>query len=128
MTLSLLRVQSNGASVVIDGPCDVFYQIQSVSHVVVHIGQLGVQVERLPIVHDRLVGLLRVVVGVAEANQGLQLLLIDSQGLLVISNGFLCVPRFKQQVSHADECEGEPPVDYKRLLQVLRRLLILFSV
>ena len=74
----------------------------------------------IPIILDTFLWLLHVVIGVAEADESLQLFWVVFERMLVILDGCVRVIRLEQQVAHGEQCERELAVDLQGDLEVLR--------
>lgn len=116
MRLSLFGVESYGTPIVLYGLLNVFNEVESVAKIVVDICQLRIQIQSLSIEVDSLMRPLGVIIGITEANKCLELFLIHSQSLLVVSDGLLGMPSLKQQVTHAYQSERKPTVDQQGVL------------
>ena len=69
-----------------------------------NIWQVFILSERKLVELNGFLGFFSVVVGVAESDKGLELLIIVFERLLVVLDGTLCSAGFKKQVSHRDQC------------------------
>ena len=128
MRLRLFWIESYGTPIVLYGLLNVFNEVESIAKVVVNICQLWIQIQSLAIEVDSLMRPLRVIIGISEADKCLELFLIHSQRLLVVSDGLLSMPGLEQQVPHAHQSERKPAIDQQGILQMLRTLLILFAI